>query len=180
MKIQDGAGSGYEAAVDNENRLATTSVIETRDKHVNRHSGKAWSFPFTTTPTGAGDYFFYFKNTGTEDYFLTDIRLDAASAEVVGVDSVSGTASFAGGAAITPVNRNLSSEVVPSATVQYDTDTTGLTKVGEIFFLTCEANVMCHLRTTSNVVITPGKAIALRAVTGAIAIQGTISISGAD
>lgn len=180
MRIEGGNGKGYEAAVDSEGRLQAFSVVEAQDKHVNIHTGKVWSFPFTTTPVGAGDYFFYFKNTSSEDYLLTDIRIDAATAEVVGLHKVTGTAVFTAGGDITPVNRNLGSALTPTATAKYDTDTTGLADGGEIYFLTCEANSLSHLRASSNVVITPGSSIALKATTGAIALKGMVSISGTD
>jgi len=178
MRIQSGGHTNNEAIVDTEGRLSVFSVSEEEDKHVNKHRGKVWSCPFTVTPTGAGDYFFYLKNTGTEDYFITDVRIDAASAEVIGVHVVTGTASA--GTTITPVNRNLGTTVSPDATIEYSVDTTGLTDAGEVFFLTCEANKLSHLRTTSNIIITPGSSIALKATTGAVALKCMVSLVGGD
>jgi len=180
MRIQGGNGTGAEAFVDSEGRLSIFATVETEDKHVNKHRGKVWSLPFTTTPVAAGDYFFYMKNTGTEDYLITDIRIDAASAEVVSINKVSGTASFTAGGAISPVNRNLGSALTPAITVQYDTDTTGLTDGGELYFLTCEANSLAHLRASSTIIVTPGSSVALKATTGGISLQGMVSISGLD
>lgn len=180
MRLQDGNGRGNEAFVDNEGRLLTFSVSEAEDKHVNKHVGKVWSLPFTVTPAAAGDYFFYLKNTGTEDYLITDIRVDAAAAEVIGVHIVSGTPTYVTGTDITSVNRNLSANIEPTATIKFDTDITGMTDEGELYFLTCEANSLAHLRSSSNIIITPGSSIALLAAVGSVAVKCMVSLSGTD
>ncbi|MEN8171415.1 MAG: hypothetical protein ABFS03_00895 [Chloroflexota bacterium] len=180
MKIVDGLGRGYEAGVDDHGRLLGFNIVEDEDKHVNRHVGKVWSIPFTATPLGAGDYFFYFKNTGTENYFITDIRIDAAAADVIGVHKVSGTPVYVTGTDIVPVTRNTGSTLEPVATAKFDTDITGLTDDGEMFFMTCEANKLAHLRTSSNIIVTPGASIALQAATGTAALKCMVSIVGLE
>jgi len=180
MRIQDGLGSGNEAQVDNEGRLSTLSVTEATDRHSNKHTGAVWSIPFAVTPVGAGDYFLYISNTSTVDYYITDIRIDAASAEVVGVHKVTGTPSFTSGTDITAISRNFGSNTAPTATIKSDTDTTGLTDGGEMFFLTCEANKLSHLRTTSNIIIVPGSSLALKATTGGVAVKGMVSLTGSE
>ena len=178
MKIMDGKGTGSEAEVDTEGRLRGFSVTEAEDKHINTHSGRVWSIPFTVTPVGAGDYFFYFKNTSTEDYNITDIRIDAASADVVGIHWVTGTPSFTASTSLTAYSRNSGVTITPTATIESDTDTTGLADGGELYFLTCEANKLSHLRSTANIIITPGSAVALKAATGTAALKCTISLVG--
>lgn len=180
MKIVDGTGRGFEAEVDDHGRLMTFSVTEAEDKHVNKHTGKVWSLPFTTTPVGPSDAFFYLKNTGAVNLFITDIRVDVAAAEVVTVNKVTGTPTFTSGGDITAISRNLGAALEPDATIKYDTNTTGLVDAGELFFLTCEANKLSHLRTSSNILVTPGSAIALYATTGAAAIKGMVSVVGID
>lgn len=180
MMIQDGKGTGSEAQVDSENRLRVFAVGEPVDKHVNIHTGKVWSLPFTVTPVGAGDYFFYLKNISTENYSLTDVRVNAASADVIGLHIVTGTPVFTVGTDITPVGRNTGVTITPTATVKSDTDTTGLTDGGEVYFLTCEANKMAHLSMSANVIIAPGGAIALQAATGTAALKCMVSLVGAD
>lgn len=180
MRLQDGQGRGNEAAVDSEGRLTAFAVVEAEDKHINKHVGKVWSLPFTVTPAAAGDYFFYLKNTGIEDYLITDVRIDAATAEVIGVHIVSGTPVYVTGTDITSVNRNLSANIEPTATVKFDTDITGMTDEGELFFLTCEANSLAHLRSSSNIIVTPGSSIALLAAVGGVALKGMVSLSGTD
>ena len=180
MKIQDGLGQGYEAAVNSEGQVSTFSVVEAEDKHINKHIGKTWSVPFTVTPVGAGDYFFYFKNTSTENYLVTDIRVDAASADVVGVHWVSGTPTYTSDTDLTAYSRNSGVTLVPTATMKSDTDTTGLVDGGELYFLTCEANSLSHLRSSSNIIVTPGAAFALRATTGTATLKCMVSIVGTE
>jgi len=180
MRLQDGGGLGYEAVVDSEGRVSTFSVVEAEDKHVNKHKGKVWSLPFTVTPVGAGDYFFYLKNTGTAELLITDIRIDAATAEVVTFNIVSGTPVYTSKTDITPTNRNLSSAINPDVTVNFDTNTTGLTDEGELYFLTCEANSLSHVRMSSNVILTPGGSISLIATVGGIALKGMVSLVGTN
>jgi hypothetical protein len=178
VTIKDGTGSSRETKVDVRNRLEVFAVTEPEDKHATRE-GKTWSYYFTTTPVGAGDYFFYFENTGDEIYAITDIRVMCASADTINVHGVSGTPSYAAGADVTAVNRNRGlSSISPTATCKKDTNTTGLTDDGTIFFIRCHtANEMEHLRTSSNIHIPRGAAVALEAVTGTALITCIVSMS---
>ena len=180
MMIEDGVGTGKQAQVDDENRLKVFAVSEPVDKHVNIHTGKVWSLPFTVTPVGPGDYFFYLKNTSNEKYFLTDIRIDAAAADVVGLHIVTGTPTFTAGTDITPVGRNTGVTIAPTATIKSDTNTTGLTDGGEVYFMVCEADKMAHLSMSANVIIAPGGAIALQAATGTASLKCMVSMVASD
>ena len=98
MIIKDGTGGGKTLAIDEENRARTFAVTQLFDQHVNTHDFKVWSLPFDgIDPVGADDYFFYFKNTGTEDIRVTDIRIKSSVAGTVEVHHVTGTASFTAG-----------------------------------------------------------------------------------
>jgi hypothetical protein len=176
--IKDGTGTQQEAHVDGFARLHVFSVTEPEDKHIARE-GKTWSYYFTTTPVGANDYFFYFENTGEETYTITDIRIMSASADTINVNGVSGTPSYTASADVDAVNRNRGLiSILPSATAKKDTDTTGLTNNGTIFFIRCDtANEMEHLRTSSNIHIPKGAAVGLQAVTGTALITCIVSVS---
>jgi len=180
MRITGGNGKGFEAFVDSEGRLSVSAVTEAEDKHINKENGNVWSIPFTVTPVGVNDYFFYFKNTGTVNYYLTDVRVDAASADVIGVHWVTGTPSYTADSDLVGYSRNAATTSEPVAVMKSDTDTTGLTDAGELYFLTCEANKLAHLKSSSNIVITPGSAIALKAGTGTASLKCMISIVGTD
>lgn len=174
--IQDGTGKGYFAKVNQFNQLTTSAITEPEDKFRNK-DGYQWSLSFTVTPVGAGDYFFYLTNTGDNDISITDFRFSSASAEVIYIDAVTGTPSYTSGTALTPQPKNLGSNREASITCYQDTDTTGLTKEGELFFVSMSgANDFEQLRTSANVIIPKGTALALRAITGGIALRGVVSI----
>ena len=173
----DGTGTGYEAKVGIDNRLSVHAITEPEDKASNVH-GRTWSLPFTITPTGAGDYFFYLKNTGNEVYSITDIRILSGAVETIGLHVVSNTATFTAPSTITPVNRNLNSSRVPSIIVSADTDVTGISDEGELYFLRINAvNAFEHLSSSSNIIIYKGNAVALKASVGATVIKGMVSLT---
>lgn len=177
MKIEDGTGTQRQAKVNSENQLNTFSIHEPEDKFNNR-KGNTWSVTQSTTPVGTNDYIFYFKNTSSLiTYIVTDIRVTAAAATLLSVDSVEGTPTFAAGSDLTPVNRNLGSSTTISATIKEDTNTTGLTDLGRLFPIQVEAaNKMAHLRTSSNIIIPPGQAVAMES-SAATAVESTWSFS---
>lgn len=160
MLIGDGKGKNGYAAVNKNQQLDTFSITEPEDRFLNKQ-GKTWSVKSETTPVGAGDYIFYLKNTGTETYAITDVRAECGAESRLTIHKVDGTPTFAAGADLTPVARNIGSSEPVTATIKEDTNTTGLTDQGEIFFVKCKtAGELYHLRTTSNIIIPPGTAIA--------------------
>lgn len=177
MKIEDGSGSGVQAKVNGKQLLDVFAVVEAEDK-LNARDGKTWSVTQSTTPVGANDYIFYFKNTSNDTiYVITDIRATAASATLLSIDHVEGTPTFAAGQDLTPVNRNLGAQFSISATIKEDTNTTGLTDLGRLYPLQVEAaNKLAHLRSSSNIIITPGQAVAMES-SAATAVVSTWSFS---
>jgi hypothetical protein len=181
VSIKDGKGTQQEAKVDALGRVHTFAVIEPEDKYANR-TGGTWSCYFTTTPVGAGDYFFYLKNGSEKELVITDIRVMSGSADTINVNAVSGTPTYTASADVSAINRNRGfSATTPTATIKKDTDITGLTDDGTLFFIRCDtANKLEHLRTTSNIIIPNGTAIALCAVTGTALITCIVSLSYLD
>ena len=177
MKVLDGTGNGYYAKVDSENRVHTYSTSEPEDKHINR-VGKVWSVISNTTPVGANDYIFYFKNDGTEEIGITDIRASAGAASKLYIRSVSGTPTYTASSDLTPIARNLGSSKTLTATIKEDTNITNLTDEGHLFVIPCPvADTLYHLRTSSNIIIPQGKAIAMY-TTGTSAVEVTWSFVG--
>jgi len=175
MKITDGTGSGREAEVDSENRLKTFSITEVEDKHINR-DGKQWSLYFTVTPTGAGDYFFYLKNTGSNELAISDVRIMCDSVDTINYHFVSGTQS--GGTTLDITNRNSASSKIPSATIETGANITGLSSEGIVFFERIDAaNKRFKLSTSSNIIIGRGGAVGLEAVTGTGLITCVVSLT---
>lgn len=178
MLLEDGKGKGTKAAVTDENELCTFSIIESEDRHLNIKHDQVWSLPFEgVDPVGADDYFLYIKNTGTKNLAITDIRISSTVAGIVDVKHVSGTPSYVSETAITPVNRHLGQSKTPTATINTDTNITNLTDEGILFFVDMPTvNQLEHLRTTSNIVIPTGQAVALMWSAATGILQGIVSL----
>lgn len=131
----------------------------------------AYAVPFGKTPTGVNDEFFYLKNdSSTDQLVIEQIVLTDAGSETIIAASCTGTP---GGSpvAITPVNRLLGSTETADATAYHHTDITGLT-------LTTVVNVAVQAAFTTRlldapIILRPGEAFCLSAVTGTAAIVGT-------
>jgi len=174
--ITNGTGTGDRLHIDPKNRAHTFSVVETEDKAKNKE-GEQWSLYFTTTPVGANDYFFYLKNTSEVDIAITDIRTMCSSAETINYEWVSGVPTYTASADITPVPKNGGSNQVPTATIKSDTDITGLTSDGVIYYDRLDtANKMYKFSTSANIIIPQGKTFALKAVTGTALVTCVVSI----
>jgi hypothetical protein len=165
--INDGKGQGYTAQVDNENRLRTFAVTEPEDRHINKETGKVWSIDLDGVLINASVYLAYFQNTSTVNYHLTDMRVhcqDAASIvdlDEVTVGTVGGHTAFAASAV---ASRQIGISNAPIGDMAYATAATGitgLTKVSNVFHGGSLDNQTSHLKTTSNVVIPPGAALAV-------------------
>jgi len=180
MIIENGKGSGFTAEVDSENRLRTHSTTEPEDLHIN-DEGKVWSLYFTVTPAGANDYFFYLKNTGTEDVRISDIRISTSVASTIYYEHVTGTPSYITGTDVATTNRNLGSSKLPVVTAKYDTDITGLSSEGVIFFEEGVSTATRYkLSTSSNIIIPQGQAIAFKREAATGAIECVVSLIGAS
>ena len=173
--IRDGNGTGKSAKVNSENRLDVESITRPIDQHINELYAKSFSLPFDAIdPTGADDYFFYFKNTGTKNLHITDVRIRSTVAGTVEIHAVSGTASA--GTTVTPVNRTIGNSNSLTATIETGVNITGLTNDGVIFYQRLDtADEEKHLKTSSHIILPPGQAIALLwdAATGAL--SGVVS-----
>jgi hypothetical protein len=175
---KSGGVTPYRQVINAQGQAATFSVSEATDRHLNRNQKQVWSLPFTgIDPVGANDYFFHIKNTGTTDLAITDIRIESSVIGTVEVHGVMGIASYAAGVDITPVTRNIGAGENPTATIKTDTNTTGLTSSGVIFYINCStANEIFHLRTTSNIIIPPGQQVALLWDTATGILKGAVSL----
>jgi len=177
FQIEDGTGKGYVWQVDSQNRGIVRSITEPRDYHINEVSGKVWSCEFgPQDPTGADDYVFYIKNTGTQNLSISDFRLSCTGVTGrVNIDAVTGTA--AGGSTITPTSRNLGSAATVEATVEEGVNITGLTSGGTIFYMELDTvSKLFHLRTTSKIIIPKGTAIAIACADAGTILSGIVSV----
>ena len=176
MKITDGSGSSLEARGNSKQQLDVFAVVEPEDKLENRN-GNSWTISASSTPVGANDYIFYFKNTSTVTYAITDVRVTAAAATKLSVDHVSGAPTFASGTDLTPVNKNIGKSNTVSATIKQDTNTTGLSDLGRLYPIQVEAaNKMAKLSMSANIIIPPGQAIAMES-SAATAVESDWSLT---
>jgi len=174
MQIQ--GPNGNVAKVDDEGRLKAFAVSEPEDKHLNQEGG-VHSIYFDVTPAGANDYFYYLKNTGTSDLLITDIRISSTVATYIYYEYVSGTPTYVTGTDAADTNRNLGSSRQLTAVSKYDTDITGLTSEGVLFFDRCATvDTRYKLSTTSNIIIPQGKAVAFKREAATGAIKAVVSV----
>ncbi len=156
--------SGKVALVDDEGRLSVFSVSEPEDKHINREGGVHSAY-FMETPSGSDNYFFYLKNTGTSDLFLTDVRISSTVPTTVYYEFVSGGPVFSAESPITSTNRNLGATNTVDAVISSDPDVTGLVSNGILFFeKITAADTRYKLSTTSTIIIPQGKSVAFRSL----------------
>jgi hypothetical protein len=157
--------------VDSEGRGIVQASIEAEDRHINANSGKVWSADIDGVAINAGQYIAYFQNTSQVFYHMTDMRshcLDAVSLidiDEVTVGTVTGGTDFAPGSI---ASRNIGVSANPVGDMQYATAAagiSGLTKVANIFHAGDLDNKTSHLRTTSNIIIPPGAALAVKVIT---------------
>lgn len=164
--------------VDDDNRLRVFAVVQNEDKHANTE-GRYWSVFVQVTPTGANDYFFYLKNNGIKDLLITDTRMSCTAPERFIYRRVTDTPSAGTDAEVT--SRKLGDPKTPNAVIQYSVDFTGLTDSGVLFYEECDvANRRENLKTTSNIIVPQGQAIAFQAVTGGSAVTALISVSESE
>lgn len=167
--------NGQVVEVNDENRLLVSAVSVTEDKHLNTEE-RYWSVYVEETTPGTNDYFFYLKNNGLKDLNLTDIRISSSvDLNTVYYERVSGAA--VGGTDAQITSRNVGSPKQIAGDVLSGADITGLTPLGVLFFQKCDVQSRgYHLRTSSNVIIPQGQAIAFRSALAAT-IECLISIS---
>lgn len=167
---------GRVVEVDEENRLKTFAVSQREDKHLNEE-GKVWSVYFSVTPAGANDYFFYLKNNGVLDLKVTDIRISSSVPTTLFYERVIGTPAFVSEQDAQVTSRLLGNAKAPTADLKFDTDITGLSPQGVLFFEECAvADTRYKLSTTSNILIPQGQAIAFRREAATGTIETLISV----
>jgi len=172
-----GGTSNLPADVNSHHQLTVDSVSRSKDNFINGESGKVWSLSFSAIdPVGAADKFFYLENTGAEPIRITDIRLSSTVAGIASVKKVSGTPTYVGATAVTGLSRRTGKSPVLQATVNTDTNITGLTDDGTWFLIPLDsAGKQVHLSTSSNIIIDSGGALAIEWDTATGILTGTVS-----
>jgi hypothetical protein len=123
--IEDGTGNGYTTQVSKENKLEVNAVTQTKEHYINHHEGQAYNVLFEITPSGAGDCFFYMKNSSENDLVIEGIWIKLAANDYIEI-KIGDTGTASGGTDVTPVNLNAGSGNVAEGTFQHGVDITGL------------------------------------------------------
>lgn len=124
--IRDGSGRGYTAEVTDENRLLVGAVSVTKEHHTNFSHQDSYNILFNITPTGAGDYFLYVKNTSIFPIVCEGFSVRCVSDEVIRIKlDVLGTPS--GGSDVVPANLTAGAGNQAIGTFQEGSNITGLT-----------------------------------------------------
>lgn len=161
----------YAWSIDSQGRGHIAASSESEDRHINQVSGKVWSIDLDGAVANAGTYVAWFQNTSQVFYHMTDMRahcLDAAS--ILDIDEVT-VGTIGNNTAFLPAqvaSRNVGNSTVPTGSMDYATDATGLTgltKVANLFHAGNLDNKSSHLATTSNIIIPPGGALAVNVIT---------------
>ena len=170
------SADGIAVDVDANNRLKVFADTEAWEKHRNREGDTA-SVHFSVTPAGANDFFWYFRNDSTFDAFIHKFRMTSTVATEITVEQVSGTAVFVSGATPAVTNKKLGVASPLTAINTFDTDITGLTSEGIIYYeQLAVANTRYTLDSLSNIIIPQGQAIALKRVAATGLIDCVVSI----
>lgn len=157
--------------VDSQGRAQVFAASESEDRHINQHTGKVWSIDLDGVLINAGAYIAWFQNTGIETYHLTDMRnhcLDAAS--IIDIDQVA-VGTIGNNTAFLPAavgSRNIGTTATPTGNMDRATSATGLTgltKVKNMFHAGSLDNKSSHLSTSSNIIVPPGAALAVKVIT---------------
>lgn len=172
LKIEDGTGKGYEAEVNEHNRLVVEAIV-TNDQETINGKGFVWNIPLDAVAPSGATYFLYLLNTGAVDLHVSLISLNSSAAGVFRVEKVTGTA--AGGTAVTVSSMHTGLTIVPDATIQTGASITGLTLSSLIGPLYLQANVPRDYQILSDIILPTNTAIALKAP-GAATVNGFLTI----
>jgi len=170
--IKDGTGSGNLAAVDGENRLLTSAITYSGEHTANHEFENAYNMLFEITPT-TGNCFLYLKNGHTLDISIEGLWLRTDSAEQV-IMKLGDTGTPSSGSAITPANVNAGANSTALGTFQSGNNITGLSG-GTIInkgWITNTATSFFNFE--QDVIVPPNLVYTLYAVTGGVALAGTI------
>jgi len=162
--------------VDDDNRLTVFADTQVWAAHRNREGG-ALSVHFSVTPVGVNDFFWYFRNDGLSDVFIDKIRLASTVATEITIEHVSGTAVFVSGTTPAVTNKNLGNPISLTSINTFDTDITGLTSLGIIYFeQIAVADTRYTLESSSNIIIPQGQAVAFKRVAATGLIDCVVSL----
>lgn len=161
----------YSMSVDSEGRLQGIVSAESENRHINLHSGKAWSIDLDSALANAGTYIAWFQNTSQAFYHLTDMRShcqDAAS--IIDIDEVS-VGTIGNNTSFLPsqiASKHVGTSTAPTGNMDSATTATGLTgltKLANLYHAGSLDDQSSHFKTVSNIIIPPGTSVAIKILT---------------
>jgi len=173
FRIEDGSGNGHSAKVNTDNQFFTLATTVDKQHFFNHDKAEVYSVIVAKTPTGAGDCFLYIKNNSEVDLNISSIRGRSASAESIQV-KIKDSGTPVGGSANSPVNRNAGSANTADLTVLDGVDITGLSG-GSLLDLLYLGTTQYKYEWRSDIIIPKNQTLSLYAVTGAVAIDITLT-----
>jgi hypothetical protein len=172
--IRDGEGKGYLAGVTNENRLKIGGVTVSKEHHTNFAHEDSYNMLFTVTPTGAGDYFLYMKNTSTDPIVCEGFQIQAPTNEIISI-TLGMTGTPVGGSTTLPSNLYAGSPKRAVGTFETGADITGLSGGMVVAKYAIAASNESKFRNfDADIVIPQNQTLTMSATTGAIALLGFI------
>lgn len=160
IQIEDGLGTGQLVGVSpTGNRQNVSSRSDERIYYISRDNGDSYTVCSIDTPSGAGEYNLYFKNTSTtKKFYVKEITIASIGAASFKISKVSGTAT---GTTITPVNLNFNSGSTASATVFGNGAVGGLSEDAVIETAILPANTTEHIDFHDALILGQSDAIAI-------------------
>ncbi len=174
MRIDDGSGNGYSAAVDKNNKLLTHATVETIEHKVNHDKGRAYQLLFQQTATAGNDCILYMKNMNDDSIVLEGIKLRAAGNEIIEL-KINDSGIPSGGSDVSPVNCNAASGNIADGIFQIGDDITGLSggDVVERIYVPNDNNTkICNFE--MDIILPRNRVLTIYCVTGAIEVDGTL------
>jgi hypothetical protein len=178
MIIEDGTGKGYQAAINNDNKLLTASVSSTIEHYSNHAQGKAFNLVFSSVPVSGSDCFLYIKNGDKDNDIVMEgfwFKMEADD-YIDFVMDITGTPS--NGTSITPVNLNTNSGSSAIGTFENGNDITGLSggnTVMRIFHANSKESIYRNF--DQDIVIGYNGTLALYIGSGTVQVDGILSFN---
>ena len=175
LNIEDGIGKGYQAKVNDENMLATYSIIDSKEAHTNIVHGASYNMLFSQTPSAAADCFLYIKNEDDHTMILEGIAANVATDEYIEV-VLNDVGTPVGGTSVTPTNLNAGVNNVADGTFQTGPDITGLSGGNTAFRIFYEGGAATkYFNFDQDIIVPKNRILTLYCVTGSILIEGFLS-----
>ena len=165
-EIKDGTGTGNRVKITSDNRMDVSSKSNPRPYYVSRDKGLVFNCTSDYTPSAAGEYVFYIKNTSsTKILFLHGIEYHSVENVKWKVFQVDGTAS---GTTLTPANLNLGSGLPAEALCLGNAAITGINTIAQIGTHRTQALGEAGMEFSDALILTPGTAVSVEYDTGTV------------